>query len=269
MAQRSGTIPLFDSLTHPTLTGQWVDGESDATFETLAADLKRWSFSRACAVGLAGVEGYEHEAFLAACAPHPQLVPIAGVDPSGGELGAELERVAQLGFRGVKIHPRISRWTPTPERLGDVLRLAGENGLPVLYCTYAHAPLDTYPTSDPFYVLVQALQRAPGTRVVLMHGGDVDLLRYAELVRFNDNLLLDLSFTLLKYRGSSIDADVAYLLHRFDRRICVGTDHPEFTQEDLRDRFDHLAVGVAREKAENVAFKNLEAFLGLGENART
>lgn len=256
-------ISIFDSLTHPTLSGTWIDGERDATFETLTADMKRWGFSGGCAVGLAGVQGYEHEAFLEACRPHGSLVPIAGVDPGGDALGDELETVKELGYRGIKIHPRLSDWTPTPDSLGRILRIAHANELPVLYCTYCHAPLANYPPEDPFYVLVRGLQQAPDAKVVLMHGGDLQLLRHSELVRFNDNLLLDLSFTLLKYRGSSLDADVAYLFRKFDRRICIGSDHPEFSHEELRERFDHLCAGLPREKAENIASKNLKAFLGI------
>jgi predicted TIM-barrel fold metal-dependent hydrolase len=266
--QHTRPVPIFDSLTHPTLSGRWIDGERDATFDALARELAHWGFAGACAVGLAGVEGYEHEAFLEACAPHPSLVPIAGIDPRTPLLGEELARVAALGFRGVKVHPRLARWAPTAEGLGALFREAAANGLPVLYCTYRHAPIASYPSEDPFYVLVRALQKAPEARVVLMHGGDVELLRYAELVRFNENLLLDLSFTMLKYRGSSLDADLAFLLRRFDRRICVGTDHPELSHEALRERFDQLTAGVEREKVENAAFRNIEAFLGVAQRAR-
>jgi predicted TIM-barrel fold metal-dependent hydrolase len=111
-------------------------------------------------------------------------------------------------------------------------------------------------------VLVGALKRAPAARVVLAHGGGVDLLRHAELVRHNDNLLLDLSFTLLKYAGSSIDADVAWLLAQFDRRVCVGSDHPEFTPAELRTYLDRALAKLPRDKAENVAHRNLARFLG-------
>lgn len=261
-------IPIFDSLTHPTLTGAWLGSEHDASFDTLAADMKRWGFSGACAVGLAGVEDYAHEAFLDACRPHGALVPIAGVDPTVEALGDEIETVKELGYHGIKIHPRLSSWMPSDETLGEVFRIAHANELPVLYCTYRHAPAPSYPTEDPFFVLVRALQRAPEARVMLMHGGDVQLLRYSELVRFNESLLLDLSFTMMKYRGSSLDADLAYLFRKFDRRICIGTDHPEFSHEDLRERFDHLIAGLPREKAENIASKNVKTFLGIAKTAK-
>jgi len=101
-----------------------------------------------------------------------------------------------------------------------------------------------------------------------MHGGDVQVLRYSELVRFNETLLLDLSFTMMKYRGSSIDTDLAYLFRKFDQRICIGTDHPEYSHEDLRERFDHLCAGLPSEKVENIASRNLKVFLGVAKAAK-
>src|SRR6185503_12404899 len=113
------------------------------------------------------------------------------------------------------------------------------------------------------YTLVGGLRRSPGSKVVLVHGGDVQALRYAELVHYNPNLLLDLSYTLLKYRGSSLDADMHYLFRALDRRTCIGVDHPEFTHRALRERFDELASGLPEEKANNIAHRNLESFLGV------
>ena len=71
--------------------------------------------------------------------------------------------------------------------------------------------------------------------MVLLHGGDVQLLRYAELVRFNANLILDLSLTIMKYAGSSLDADLSFLFREFDRRICIGSDHPAIQSSGPQD----------------------------------
>lgn len=182
-------------------------------------------------------------------------------------LAAELERIAGLGYRAVKIHPRLSRFEPTMEILGAIFQAACARGLVVFYCTYLHSRVDVYPMTDPFYALVGGLRRSPGARVILVHGGDVQVLRYAELVRFNPDLLLDLSFTLLKYRGSSLDADLSFLFRQFDRRICIGVDHPEFTHRALRERFDELAAGLPEDKARNIAYRNLETFLGIRTTA--
>ena len=93
-----------------------------------------------------------------------------------------------------------------------------------------------------------------------MHGGTHEVLRFSELVRFNKNLLLDLSLTICKYRGSSLDMDIKYLFNQFDQRICIGTDYPEFSHVEVRNRFEHFSKGLTKIKKENIAFKNLENF---------
>src|SRR4030095_11516626 len=135
-----------------------------------------------------------------------------------------------------------------------------EHGLLVFLCTYQHCGIERYPSEDPFFSLVRALKAAPRARVVLLHGGDVQLLRYAELVRFNANLILDLSLTIMKYAGSSLDADLSFLFREFNERICIGSDHPEYTHQELRSRFEDLASGIDREKAEGIAFRNIATF---------
>jgi predicted TIM-barrel fold metal-dependent hydrolase len=255
--------PIFDSLAHPTLSGDWLGRGVAAGFGTLVADLRRAGMPRACAVGLQGVEGYEHAAFAAACRPHPELVPIAGVDPVADAGVGRMRALRDLGFRGIKLHPRFSRFTQDMQCLGDLFAAAGEAGLVVFLCTYLHCAAEQAPRQDPYYDIVAALARAPHTRVVLVHGGDVQLLRYAELVRHNDNLLLDLSMTMMKYAGSSLDMDLRFLLASFDRRVCVGTDWPEYGTQEVARRFEALSAGLTDAKRDNAAQANLARFLGV------
>lgn len=255
------TVALFDALAHPTLSGDWLGRGLDARFDALCAELRAHNYLGACAIGLDGIEGYTHEAFAAACRNHPQLVPIAGFNPLTDP--GRLHELAALGFMGIKIHPRFSGLTKRLGRLGPWLREAGDAGLVVFLCTYCHGPLAQMPASDPLLDISHSLREAPDTRVVLVHGGDVQLLRYSELVRFNPNLLLDLSLTLMKYAGSSLDADLAFLFKHFDRRICVGSDWPEYSLVDVRRRFENFAKDLNETKRANIASGNLIRFLGL------
>jgi predicted TIM-barrel fold metal-dependent hydrolase len=150
-----------------------------------------------------------------------------------------------------------------------VLRAAGEADLTVFLCTYMHCALHSYPTRDPFFSLVELLQEASETRIILVHGGDIEVMRYAELARFNTNLLLDLSLTLMKYEGSSVDLDLAFLFRQFDRRICIGTDWPEYGPDQLRVRFEHFACDIPEEKRHNIAYRNLLDFLKLNYDLKT
>lgn len=253
--------PLFDSLTHPTRTGRFL-GKKEASFAALCAALKKNKIQKACAVGIAGCDGYEHELFMRECRRHPELVPIAGFDPACGNVRKELEKIKALGYRGIKIHPRFSGLDPADSRFTRAFEAAMRQKLVIFYCTYEHSHLVTYPAADPFYSLVRHLKKAPEAKVVLLHGGNVRLLQYAELVRSNPNLLLDLSFTLMKYPGSSLDLDIRFLMRHFDRKLSVGSDYPDFSIKDFRTRFEALSRGIEKSKLQNIAYKNLEKFLG-------
>jgi hypothetical protein len=48
------TAALFNSLSHPILTGDWFGRRFDASFESLVRGMRKIAFARACAVGFAG-----------------------------------------------------------------------------------------------------------------------------------------------------------------------------------------------------------------------
>lgn len=259
---KDSPIQIFDSNSHPTVGGGWPSKNLDSRFEGLSNELTRNGYRGACAVGVWGLEDYTHRAFIGLCRKYKNLVPIAGYFPkSAASVGRELAAIQKMGFRGIKIHPREPLLRLGDSRLKKTFQAAEKLGLPIYLCTYFHSAIGGYPDREPLYDIVALLKAAPRARILLVHGGDVNLLRYAELTRFNPNLLLDLSMTFLKYRGSSLDLDLRFLFERFDRRICVGTDFPEYTHREVRERFLQMSKGIAREKAENIAFRNIERFL--------
>lgn len=257
-------IPLFDSLSHPTLSGDWFNRGLDATFETLVKKMREASFVRACAVGMSGHEGYEHVAFAERCRAFPQLVPVAGVSPkSTPEIDRELDLVRDLGFYGIKLHPRLSNFSLDDPRLVDTFNSASRRDLPVFLCTYFHTSAEAYPQHDPLYALAQTLKAAPKTRLVLLHGGTVELMRWMQFVRHMPNVLLDISFTMMRYRGASLDSDLAWLFDGFQNRTCTGTDHPEWSHAEVTKRFAELSAGANRDAVRKIGGLNLAEFLGI------
>ena len=263
--QGKNRMKIFDSLTHPAVNGEWFGKRTDNTFEGTVGKLRSAGFCGACAVGLDGCNGYEHRVFISECGKHPELVPVAAFNPLSPDFRRKLGEIAAMGFRGVKIHPRISgvSLSRDKKRMIGVFAKAAELSLPVFLCTYYPAGPDKFPCEDPLFSLAAILKDVPETKIILLHGGGVRLMEYAEMVKFNPNLLLDLSFTIMKFRSSSLDADLHYLFANLDRRICIGTDAPEYEQCDLRERFEDLNGGLTLEKKANIAFLNIMNFLGV------
>ena len=102
-------MKLFDSLAHPTLTGNWLKMKECASFEQLNRSLDDNDFEGACAVAIDGVEGYGSEAFADACRPYPKLAPVAGYNPERGEdPAADLGDLKDMGYIAIKLHPRFN-----------------------------------------------------------------------------------------------------------------------------------------------------------------
>jgi predicted TIM-barrel fold metal-dependent hydrolase len=255
-------IALFDSLVHPVGEEQ---KELQVSFLKIKREMKAAGFTQACAVRMnANRNPTQEKVFVDLSRQLKVFSPIALIDPHANVTPArEIKRLKDLGFVGVKFHPRTTKHNWSHPALPEYLMEAGRQELVVMLCTYSHFALCELDPSDHLNSLKTLLKTAVETRIMLMHGGDIRLLEYSELVRANPNLLLDLSFTVLKYAGSSLDMDLRFLFSQFDRRICIGTDYPEFSHNATRCRFEIFARGLAADKKKNIGHNNLKSFFAL------
>jgi predicted TIM-barrel fold metal-dependent hydrolase len=253
---------IFDSLAHPTLDANWVSKDLDASFESLQLSMKDSSVKWACAIGMETIGGYTHKMFIDKCRNYDNLYPIAGFNPVNSNIIEELQSIKELGYHGIKIHPRLSKVTLANQSMEDTFEACAELELTIFLCTYYYDNTIDMQYNN-FENLVGLVNANLNTKVVLVHGGSVELLKHMELTRFNQNILLDLSLTIMKYKGSSVDMDIDFLFKHFDRRICIGTDHPEYTQSDLEERFNYFSKDLSEDKKHNIASLNLANFLGV------
>jgi predicted TIM-barrel fold metal-dependent hydrolase len=265
----SGGVAFFDSLTHVTADGSWLGStRHDARCERLIAELDRCGSSasvpsvRACLVAIAGV--IDNQTVLDAAKRHPDgLVPIGSINPATFDTESEIANaVAELkaqGFGGLKLHPRLNGYDPLHMKVVRALRAAGEQGLVVFLDTLFRQPgRATRNAPDMIDALAVA---APQTQILLLHGGGTQVLAVSEVVAAHANLTLDLSFTMHRFAGSSVDDDLRFLMRTFDRRMVVGSDFPEYDPLTTRDRVLELCAGLDPIKATNVLSANLERLL--------
>ena len=261
-------IPIFDSLTHPTIDSNWVFPKYSglANINQLIAQMDANNITRALAVGMKGIGGYDESEYIKLLSPHfERLIPIAYFDlndkiTSEKDISKSLSLIKSLGYAGIKLHPRFSGFNLKNPLLVSVIKHANEIQLNVLICTYFYEN-GRNSNQNNIEQLANLLYELKGAKVILIHGGVVRLLETIEVARTYKNVLLDLSFTLCKYKGSSLDMDIQFAFNTFDQRICVGSDFPEFSMNDLRERFDVFSKDLSKEKAENIAFMNISNFL--------
>jgi predicted TIM-barrel fold metal-dependent hydrolase len=258
------SIPIFDSLTHPTFTGEWLTGaKNNASLELLLSDMKnsntRWAF----AVGMKGIGQYNEQGFAEwILSKSGNLFPVAYIDPKEPCSIEQFIKLKKQGYIGIKLHPRLSDFSLSDSRLIPIIKQAHQVGLIIFLCTYFYDRTQTSAKNN-IESLVSLLASFTDEKIILLHSGAIRVLELVELTRAFKNILLDISFTLVKYEGSSLDVDIKYLFQTFDRRICIGSDFPEFSQVKMRERFEYFAKDIAAEKLENIAYKNIVSFTGI------
>jgi predicted TIM-barrel fold metal-dependent hydrolase len=247
----------FDSLLHVTRSGAWLNGRDDASFARLKRELDRGHVTRGCLVGLAGIVDDE---YVLQCANDTggRLVPVAGVDPTAVASDSANRSMASLrerGFRGVKLHPRLNGYDPLDSKAIAVISAASEAGLIVFLDTLFRQRARS--TSSAADIIDRIATTVAGAPIVLLHAGGPALLEVAEIVRLHHALVLDVSYTLLAYAGSSLDEDLRWVLGHLDQRVVVGSDMPEHTPFDAFRRVEHLMEGLRSEKIANVSYSNM------------
>jgi predicted TIM-barrel fold metal-dependent hydrolase len=249
----------FDSLVHVTRDGSWMTASYDASYRRLMTELDRARVDRACLVGLAGIVDDDYVLECAGSAKG-RLVPVAGFDPSRHDsvdsVRGAIGVLSSKGFPAVKLHPRLNGYDPLDARCLAAIGEAGTHGLVVfldtLFRQRGHATLHAADVIDRIAYIY------PETRIVLLHGGGPALLEVAEVVRARPTLTLDVSFTLLRYAGASLDNDVRWTMAHLDQRVVVGSDMPEYTPEMAFSRGDELTAGLPEEKRANIMYANLD-----------
>lgn len=127
---------------------------------------------------------------------------------------------------GLKIHPRRQGVTVEQSLVKEALAWASGRGIPVLFDVFSFGPsLDNLATYPMAYHRVA--QQLPELRMVLAHAGGHRLMDAFLAAKSNPGIYLDLSFTPVYFKGSSLADDCAFLCRRLPPgRVLYGSDFP-------------------------------------------
>jgi predicted TIM-barrel fold metal-dependent hydrolase len=235
----------------------------------------------------------QHEELAALAAAWPgRVIPFATCFPGAAESVAEAERaIRALGFRGLKLYPRLGFPPDHPALVERLYPLLAERGLPVMshcsrggvqgrWVTAHKADLWTAPQA-----FLPVLDRFAGLRVCLAHfGGQRDwdlyvnqgvkperrsgnwLAAILDLIRSGDhpNLWTDISYTIFQFEDYIPFLKVFLKDERLAARILFGSDYYMTTQERLSERAVsfRLRDAVGEELFRRIAETNPEIWLG-------
>lgn len=251
----------LDSCAHPTVNGAWLDRRPGVTHRALAADLRRHGYSGALAIGLPGVGDYSHEAFWEACSPHPELIPVAALTTAASEqsIQEELLHVRDLGFRIVKVHPRLLGYEQTLTALDAIVSACQGAGIAVALCTYP----DYRSSIDPDRaraMMAEALAAHRDVPAIALHAGVLDPEPFARLLPEASGLLLDVSLTLAKY-PDDVRAGIAAIANAHPRGVALGSDGPEWSYAQIEAAFADITPMLSDPAVAGIAGEALRQWL--------
>jgi predicted TIM-barrel fold metal-dependent hydrolase len=205
----------------------------------------------------------QNDRLIAWVADDPSKFAIGSVDPADGEAAlAELDRLAKLGVRWLKLHPNTQKFDVASPAVLAVVRRAGELGMPVTFD--ASVVLD----ADQIGKFVVLATQAPNTQIVLAHMG---MARFDELVTLSvlevypwwqRNLWLELSAIAPTFADSPRRDELVWTLRKVGiDRVLFGSDYPAFTPAESIRAVQSL--GLTESELRHVFFTNAAALLGM------
>ncbi len=227
------TSVILDAHTH--LDMERAQGDASRAAAALAEEVRACGVSRAILLPLVEL-GYTNDDVAKVIARHPELIGFATVHPHDPQAEDVLTHAVQSqGLKGLKLHPRLQKFTLLGQGVEQLLVRAGELGVPVI--------IDCFPDRDDIVngnlpVTYDRLARlAPRTRIVMAHLGGHHVLDAMMVVKRNPNLFMDLSFSLLYYRGSSVVQDIGYAIRNLKaRKVLYGSDYPDRSMKETLEQ---------------------------------
>ena len=255
-------IPIFDSLSHPTLNGEWTKKDKGLSFDDFEIQLSKDLAYGSVACGLPNIGDYNHldfYAYVTKIKTKKIVIPVAALTNTNNILN-ELKNIKDIGFNAVKIHCRYLNKECERLFLAEVFTSCYKLGLVVFLCTYNYTNILNKLSSPTYTEVIEALKIEGRCKIIFVHGGIHELMHYYELVRHNDHFLIDLSYTICQYHETSLILDIKYLMENLDQRLIIGSDAPEFNLKKLSNIANKISTHISEEKKVNIFHKNLEFF---------
>ncbi len=204
-----------------------------------------------------------NDAHLALTAKFPQMLPIATVHPYDGAAAlAEVDRVASLGFKVLKLHPHTQKFDPADRRVLAVVSRAGERGMIVLMDNASIIPGDNEK-------LFNLALEAPRTKFIFAHLGGMNF-RFWNVIRaaktaqglYADNIYFDIAATIVLLKDSPLQAEFVWTIRGVGTdHVLLGSDYPQFTLAETLAAFEKLDL-TPDEKSE-IRYGNAQRLFGL------
>jgi len=194
---------------------------------------------------------------------YPRIEAFVNVHPDDADALQVLEyALKHQHFCGIKLHPRLQKFSLDHPNLANICQLAAELSVPILLDAFPDGTAMMQGFSPLDYAALA--KRQPNTRFIWAHMGGHYVLDMMMLAKRLANVYFDCSYSLLYFRGSSVPQNMIYAMQsmRFER-IFYGSDYPD---RDIASSLNQsLAVfaqfGLTDPQLEKVLYLNFKEFM--------
>lgn len=168
----------------------------------------------------------------------------------------EAERMAELGLRGVKIHPDTQKYNIDDERMYELYDYLRQNELPLLIHTGDYRYNYSHPAR-----LKKILHLFPGLTAIGAHFGGWSVVDLAYEYLYDENCFIDTSssFPFIGHKRAK------ELIRMYGaERVLFGSDFPMWGPEN--DMNAILEMGLSDDELEMIFHKNAEKILKIGDD---
>lgn len=191
------------------------------------------------------------------------LMPIASVHPYDGAAAfAELQRLAGLGVKAIKLHPHTQKFDAADERVLTLCKRAGELGLVVLMDNANVVPDDNQK-------LFNLALQAPQTHFVFTHLGALEF-RFWNIIPLGrtakdlmaDNFHFDISATVVLAADSPLEDEFVWTMRNVGiENLLLGSDFPQLSLKQTIDALEKL--NLTDEEKRKIRWENANRLFSL------
>ena len=185
---------------------------------------------------------------------HPdRFVGLGALHPDMEDPFGEIERIIELGLRGIKLHPDFQLFDIDDARMLPVYRYLAQKGLPVLF----HTGDARYDYSRP-KKLARVARAVPDLKCIAAHFGGFQRWGESYKTMALPNVWVDTSSSLYALKKEQALA----LIERFgEDKVLFGTDFPMWEYPQELQRFYDLRLGPAT--CEKIFYQNFLALFDI------
>lgn len=191
-----------------------------------------------------------------------QIKAFVGIDPyQKNAIDCLIEAVTEYGFVGLKLHPRLDGYNLNDPIVLNMARKCREMQIPICMDAFP----DGYSLQRGFAIgqLAEVARALGDVPLIVGHMGGIYCLEMMLLAKRVPNIFMNIAYTLLYFRGSSVTQDLLYSVRSLKgKRVFYGSDFPDRSiPETLQlSLAEFERFGLEKEFQQSVLFDNADEF---------